>query len=212
MTARHFLFALCLLAAPALADDPAWMEARNAAQATGASVVAARGNLRAIGPHAAELEKALADGAAAPPPSPAPDGRVIVLTDGATETMMAMAQAAKGGAGAAAVPNPFPDVTLYLALYYNEIHRYDDALRVIEAGLKLATTPNMGAHLPRIFTERATAYAGLKRFDAALASCEAGLTLASNDVHDRARMQRCRGFDLTELHRLDEAEAAYKES
>ena len=212
MACHNLLFAVCLFATTALADDPAWMQASAVAQATGADVLAARGSLLAIGPHADALERALADGATAPPPGTAADGKVLVLTDGPVESLMAMGAAIKSQQNAVAQPNPYPDIALYLALYYNEVHRYDDALKTIAAGVALAHTPNLGLHLPKLFTERATAYAGLKRFDEALASCEAGLTLAAADVHDKARMQRCRGFDLTELGRLDDAESAYKES
>jgi len=204
------VFAFCLLSTAALAADPAWMQAQGVAQATGADVANNRNNLLVIESHVGDLEKALAEGAV--PAPPAADGKAVILTDGPGETLFAMAEAAAKKQNAVAERNPYPDVTLYLALYYNEVRRYDDALRVIEAGLKLARTPDMGEHLPTLFTERATAYAGLKRFDAALASCEAGLTLVATKNADRARIQRCRGFDLTELGRLDEAEAAYNES
>ena len=211
MACRSLLFAACLLATAAFADDPAWLQATAVAQATGTDLSAAR-SLQAIGPHTEALEKALADGATAPPPPPTPDGKTVFLTDGPVEALEAMGEAAQARHDAVARPNPYADITLFLALYYNEVHRYDDALRVIAAGLKLAHTPTLGAHLPHLFSERATAYAQLRRFDEALATYDTAMTLAADTNADKARFLRGRGYVLTEQNRLEEAEAAYNDS
>lgn len=211
MACRSLLFAACLFTTAALADDPAWMQAQGVARATGIDLAAQR-NLLAIGPHVDALEKALADGATAPPPGPAPDGKALVLTDGPAETLLALAQAAKNNKATVAQVNPYPDIALYLALYYNEARRHEDALRVIAAGLKLTYSDSLGAHLPKLYSERAGAYAQLKRLDEALATDDAGLNLAADTDADKARFLRGRGYALTELNRLDEAEAAYRDS
>ncbi len=210
MIGRSLLFAACLISTTALADDPAWKQAQDVAQATGVDVNKFR-SLLAIAPHVETLEKALADGVAAQPGMTA-DGKTIVLTDGLTETIAAMAAAAKSGKGAAAQPNPYPDIALYLGLYYNEVHKYDDALRVIAAGLRLAYTDSMGTHLPKLYSERANAYAQSRRYEQALATDDTGLTLTADKDTDRARFQRGRGFALVELGRLDDAKMAYQES
>src|SRR5476651_1764364 len=175
MIRRSLLFAACLFCSAASADDPAWKQAQAAAQATGVDVNAQH-NLLAIGPHVDALEKALADGAATKP-EPA-DGKAVILTDGSVETLAAMIAAAKDKKSAVAQNNPYPDIALYLALYYNEARRYDDALRVVAAGLKLAYSDSLGSHLPKLFSERANAYAQSKRYDEALATDDAGLALA----------------------------------
>jgi Flp pilus assembly protein TadD len=54
--------------------------------------------------------------------------------------------------------------------------------------------------------------ARLNRLPEALTAYEDGLKLADIDDGGRARMHRGRGYVLTEMGRLDEAEAAYRES
>lgn len=210
MACRSLLYAACFLATAAFADDPAWQQAAAIVQATNADVAQAR-SLQAIAPHTDALEKALAEGAAALAP-PAPDGKTVVLADGPAEALAAMGEAIKNGQSAVARPNPYPDIALFLALYYNEVHRYDDALRVIEAGLKLAHSQTLGTHLPHLYSERATAYAQLRRFDEALTTYDAAMTLAADTDADKARFLRGRGYVLTERGQLDDAEAAYKEA
>jgi tetratricopeptide (TPR) repeat protein len=210
MKTGSLFFGLWLFSTPAWADDPAWVQAQAVDQATASDVAKTR-SLQSIAPHVAELEKELADGAATPPALDA-DGKMVMLTDSPAESLAAMAEAATKKQSATAQPNPYPDIALLLALYYNEMHRFDDALRVIDAGLKLAHTQTLGQHLPHLFSERANAYGQMKRSDQALAVCDAGLTLPADKDMDRARFQRCRGFNLTELGRLDDAENAYNES
>jgi hypothetical protein len=39
---------------------------------------------------------------------------------------MALGDAAKSNRATVAQSNPYPAITLFLALYYNEVHHYDD--------------------------------------------------------------------------------------
>lgn len=213
MLSRRLLFALCLcLTTPALADDPpAWRAAGAVASATDDDV--RKSGLQGIGPHVPDLEKALADGTADFPPKPGADGKAIVLVDGPTESLLAMMAAAKDGKGSIAIANPYAEIGLLLTLYYNEIHRPEDALRVSDITLKLKPVQGafVGTRDASLLTERATAYQALKRWEEGLATDDMALKASQND-RDKARSHRGRGFFLTELGRLDDAVTAYQES
>lgn len=141
------------------------------------------------------------------------DKEVIVLTDGMMDTLVMLAAANKSDPGkdAVAVANPYPVIALYLASYYNEVRRFDDALRVLDYE-KARARSAMGQTRPSLTSERAVALGQLHRLPEALAAYEEGLQLAAIDDSGKARMHRGRGFILTEMERLDEAEAAYRES
>lgn len=212
MLSRHLLFALCLITTPAFADDPpAWQTATMAARAADADAV--KTGLMGIKPHVADLEKALADGVASFPPKPGADGKRVVLVDGQAESLLALIAASKAGQSTVTVANPYAEIGLLLALYYNEAHQPDDALRVIDVTFKLKGVQDayVGLHDAKLLTEQATAYEAQKRWSFALASADAALKAAQNDA-DKARSHRTRGFNLIELQRLDEAQAAYEES
>jgi tetratricopeptide (TPR) repeat protein len=66
--------------------------------------------------------------------------------------------------------------------------------------------------LPALLGERDAALAALHRPADALADSDEGLRLPQLTDSHRARFLRGRGFALTELNRLDEAEAAYNDS
>ncbi|MGD0191227.1 MAG: tetratricopeptide repeat protein [Rhizomicrobium sp.] len=67
-------------------------------------------------------------------------------------------------------------------------------------------------HIPYLYSERAAALGQLKRFVDALADCDEGLKQDDMEATARALLLRGRGFVLTELNRLDEAEDAYNQS
>jgi tetratricopeptide (TPR) repeat protein len=148
-----------------------------------------------------------------PSPPPAADGTITVLTDGPTETLAVLAAVAKDGRHVVAVINPYPRIGLYLGVYYNEVGKPEEALRVIDAGLKL--TPNdmgLGATLASLYGEKAAAFANEKRWTEDVVTCDTGLALPAATVPDRALLYRNRGFALVELGRLDDGTTSYQES
>jgi tetratricopeptide (TPR) repeat protein len=212
MLSRRLLFAFCLLVTPALADDPApWQAATAVMKAADAD--AAKSGVPGIAAHLAELEKAMADGAANFPPKPGADGKRIVLTDGPTETLAALMAAANAKQATTALPSPYPEIGLMLAIYYSQMHRPQDALQIIETTFRLKPVPDafLGLHDAGLLTEKATAYQALKRWDEGLATADQALKASMND-RDKARSNRSRGFFLTELGRLDDAVGAYQDS
>jgi len=203
-------FALCPVAASLGAEDlTPWSKADHALNATLADLKS--GGIRALRPHLDDLEEALAnaDKSFAVPEK----GDVIVLADGPADVLMAMAGASQAypGRKVVAVADPYPAIAFYLGSYYNEIHRPDQALRVLDR--QRALEPNsLSVMRPHLVSERAIALSGLKRLPEALAVYEEGLKLGGLSDKDKARMLRGRGFILTDMERLDEAEAAYNES
>lgn len=204
-------FLICAAAAlsPAGAQTPPWISAAQTARATGADIQ--RLGIRGIESHVPELEKALAEGAAAFPPKAGADGKTVMLVTGPVEALAAMALAASQKVAAVAVDNPYPTVGVLLMEFYVEAGRPEDALRVQAATLRLRLTNAAGPADAALFTETAAAYTRLHRWDEALGASDTALKASQND-RDRARSQRSRGFALIELQRLDEAEAAYRES
>lgn len=203
---------LLLLPSRLHAESAPWIQAAEEVKATEADI--AKDGIQGIQPHLESLEKALTEGAMSFPPSPAADGRETLLADGRVETLAALLRAASTKRNAVAVFNPYPSAAFYLALYYNEVRKPDEALRAIDAGMKLSTADGLefGAHMPGLYSEQAAAFSALKRFQDAFDACDKGSKLAGIDKLDQARTFRCRGFALTELNRLDEAQQSYEES
>lgn len=143
-----------------------------------------------------------------------------VLTDGATDTLMQMATAAASKTSKAkhvvAVQNPYPEIAFYLGSYYDEIGNPEQALRVLDAGIaslgSMALFVGTSDHRPGLVVERGAALNSLHRSADALANFDEGLKLDGVSDFMRATMYRGRGFALTELGKLDEAEASYNES
>jgi tetratricopeptide (TPR) repeat protein len=141
-----------------------------------------------------------------------------VLTDGPSDTLTAlvMATAAKPAKATqvAAVPDPYPMISFYLGSYYDEIGKPDNALRVLDEGLALSILPDRGtgAHRVYLIIERGAALEGLRRWPDVLANEDDGLKLPDLGNAEKAKLYRGRGYALTELNRLDDAEDAYKES
>ena len=202
-------------------QDPAanvhpWTKAEALLRATAADVRS--GGVTAVGPHVPDLEQALTDGKAAfAPPAPG-DTVVYVLTDGTSNTLFSLLTAAvamNNGTAArqtVAIHNPYPMISLYLGSYYNEVRKHENAIRVLDEGIALRATPNQGDTLPVLIGERGAALEGLRRWDDALADYDQGLTIENMPDVVHARLFRGRGYALTELNRLDEAEEAYKNS
>lgn len=207
-------------AAQAVAPHP-WEQARKVLEAATAALQ--RGGITGLLPQVGDLETALEGADAAYAATDTGSGPITVLTDGPADTLLQLVGAAAAaektgntapGRETIAVPNPYSAISFYLGSYYNEIGRHDEAVRVLDKGLALnaAHGNEFNPVLPSLISERAVALAQLKRFPEALAGYEAGLKLPGiADLH-KARMHRGRGYVLTELGRLDEAEEAYRES
>jgi tetratricopeptide (TPR) repeat protein len=149
-----------------------------------------------------------------------PKGKVsYTLTDGVGEALVAMSMAAEIDQNqkttqAVAVQNPYPEISLYLGSYYNEVNQPADALRILDIGLSLSAVSglDLGEHRADLIAERGAALSGLQRWSDMLTDYDDGLKIDDLDRLMRARMDRGRGYALTELGRLDEAESAYNES
>ena len=104
------------------------------------------------------------------------------------------------------VPQPYSHAAYLLASYYNETGQSARALE--DADLGLAAAP----HDPHLINEKGAALIVLRRFPEALAVYVGSESEPGMAKLDRARFLRGQGFCLTELHRLDEAERAYRKS
>jgi tetratricopeptide (TPR) repeat protein len=141
------------------------------------------------------------------------DAHTIVVraedTDAAVFLTVVAAAAAGKGAKAEVRQefNTYPLAALLLGAYAVEKNRPREALAYLERGLALQPGNAL------LLNEKAAAYEALHQPDKALAAVEpwlAGGNLASDQT--RARLLRAKGFALTELDRLADAEAAYRES
>jgi len=103
--------------------------------------------------------------------------------------------------------NIYPYASLLLGSYSDEMHNFDQGVAWLDKGLALQP------HEQHLVLEKATALGQLHRFDeqvallqAELSDPVAGLTL------DRVRYERNLGVALIDDNRLDDAEAALRES
>jgi tetratricopeptide (TPR) repeat protein len=214
-------FAIGLAAAPSFAEatDPPWIVAERIIADTKADV--AKSGVVGAGPHVADLEQALA-GAASAKQQALANG--IVLTDGMADTLLSLTAVASEKMEAARVPphtgdtvalhDPYPMVSLYLGSYYNEIGKPLEAIRALDSGLALSTKGGIyvGDHVSYLLGEKGAAFGSLKRWPNALAAYDQGLALPAVPDGSRARLYRGRGYALTELGKLEEAEQAYRDS
>jgi tetratricopeptide (TPR) repeat protein len=169
--------------------------------------VAAHG-ITAIKDHEAALQQVLAD-------MPDPFVREGVQGEAASYRADSMADciahaAAKlptGGSGKLLCKgNPYPAAAFYLGSYDNEIGQPNEALAVLDRGLIA------GPNATLLIAERNAALIALHRWDDVLAGAARGLAITNLSPRDRALMLRNKGFALTELKRLDEAQRAYEDS
>ena len=130
----------------------------------------------------------------------------FLLFSAGTEVMI------KGHATAARkvvwTPDIYPIAGLLVGVYFNEIGQSDMALPPLQTALGLEPDNS------QLVTETGMALIKLGRGPEALPLYDKTLaldTLALADL-DRARVLRAKGFILTDMNRLDEAEQAYKDS
>ena len=159
------------------------------------------------------LEAALAEGAGVFPPQVDEEGKLTLLVDGGAEAAMVQGLApAEDIKSIVTAPNPYPQIGLMLAFYYNDAGRPEDALRVAAAAMGMSPMANLhaGARLSALLSESAAAYVALRRWPESLEMAQGALEVSQTDP-DRARSLRRIGFALVELGRLDDAEAAYRD-
>src|SRR5579862_5916894 len=164
--------------------------------------------LLAASHHLAQLRQVMA-GMPNPFDAARPSGDGEVVRAGSVESCAAFATAYLGAGGARRVTcqgNPYPTAGFYLGSYFNEIHEPDQALAALDQAL--AAGPN----IPIVIAERNAALIALQRWDDVLAGADRGLSLRLLAPRDHALMLRNRGYALTELKRLDEAQQAYEQS
>jgi hypothetical protein len=218
------LFLLLSMAAPVLAQEPAkppspalpWAGDMAMFQAAQPDLHA--GGIKALAPHVADFEAALVHGKPFFPDGATIDGHRYVMADGPTEnllvTLSAAAKKADGVTTVSAVLNPYPLIGFELGSYYNEIGKPEDAIRVIDETLSLSPSPDgaVGARVGELMNEKGVALSALKRNSEALDIFEQALASHVLTAHERALLDRGRGYTLTELNRLDDAEAAFRDS
>jgi tetratricopeptide (TPR) repeat protein len=215
---------LALTLAAATLASPAWAQpspgpegsagAAAVEQQDEDAVLAARadsGNgILAIGPHVEALQAVLARAPAAEPRIEERDGKVfyhVLFAHDAVEYAAWRKARGQPDAEIVEVTYTYPLAAFLLGTYFNERRRPDTALAALHKGLSLAPDD------PTLVSETGIALFQLKRFDDAIALFDG--ELGRKDfvrTLDRARILRAKGFALTELGRLDEAETAYRES
>jgi tetratricopeptide (TPR) repeat protein len=164
--------------------------------------------LMAASHHLAQLRQVMAD---MPEPFEAASerGDQEIVRTASLEDCAAFATAYLGAGGAKRVAcqgNPYPTAGFYLGSYFNEIGQPDQALAALDQAL--AAAPNV----PLVLAERNAALIALQRWDDVLAGADRGLAQRQLSARDHALMLRNRGYALTELKRLDEAQQAYEQS
>lgn len=179
-----------------------------------------QGGIKALAPHVADFEAALANGKQFFPDGALVDDKRYVLVDGLAENLLMLltytaAQKKDPTVKAVAtIPNPYPSIGSELASYYDETGKPEDAIRVLDASMALSPAPEVhaGGHLGSMIGEKGFALGLLKRFPEALAAYDQGLALKGLSMPDQTRLLRGRGFALVEMNRLDEGEEAYREA
>jgi len=195
-----------------------WDKAQQLALQTNADFE--KSGARGIAPHVPALEAELANADKALHMPDSPNGPIYRLVDGPAQSLGTLALAMAGGnsenAGrqVVAIPNPYPAISYDLGFYYNEIGKYGEALRVLDAGLALPTEGilGVGESTPGLISERGAALEGLKRWPDVLDNFRKGASIGGLKPEQLALMLRGQGLALTELGRLDEAEKVYRDS
>ncbi|MEQ1780166.1 MAG: tetratricopeptide repeat protein [Hyphomonadaceae bacterium] len=211
----YLLFVVAFAAAPGHAQQPAHPWEVDQRLFDDASSAVQSGGILALKPKLADLEQALAGAPHAFEVAARGEGDThYVLTDGAADTLGALAGATLDGAKGTtvAVNNPYLSIAFYLGSYYNEIGRHEDSARALAAGLALPDLMGLGELRPMLLVEQGAALGALRRLDEAMASYEEALAIPGVDDQTRAYMMRGRGGILIDLERLDEAEASFRES
>ena len=185
------------LASETVADADAELTQAAADDAAAHGIVAVKG-------HEAQLRQVLAD-----MPSPfvrtrSEAGQLIYRAD--SSLGCAVYQSAHAGQQIACQGNPFASAGFFLGSYYNEIGQPELALEALDLGLVA------GPNSPVLIAERNAALIMQHRWNDVLAAADRGLGIPALAGNYRALMLRNRGYALTALNRLDEAQQAYEQS
>lgn len=203
------------LAAPAafaqsLAPAPA-ISAREAADQKIVMAVLASGSLQAMVPHIAELRDVL-EHAPASYPRIEQRGDLVIIRDEdvpatANLALLLGAAAQRRSLTVRREFNTYGNAAMLLASIANEGNLPQAALTITEHWLKLQPDN------PKLVNEKIAALEIMHRPAEALSAADQWLTTVKIAADaDRARMLRAKGYALTELKRLDEAQAAYQDS
>jgi tetratricopeptide (TPR) repeat protein len=207
---------------PSLADPrDGWKSDVVLVKDTQADVIA--GGILTVQKRAAALEKALAEGRTYYL-SPDDSGHIYFVADGSAETRLLSALTMTKdspffGKSVIVYDNPYPEAALFLASYYDEVGRTADGLRVLDRGLELDALRdanlagvNLGQTRSSLLAERGAVLDTVHRSSEALADFDAALAIPNLPDAMHAKLLRGRGYALTDLGRLDDAEKAYRAS
>lgn len=170
-----------------------------------------RSGFAGLNDHLPKLNQALDRAPASYPAVQQGRDRLIVRAtdpaDGMMLSLLAGSMASTDGRDRTVVvqPNVYPVIALMLGSAAVEQQDYERAITILDRGLALQPNDRF------LMAERISALHGMGRWEAALEAADAAL--ASNDLlilTDSGRFHRRRGLSLTELGRLDEAQAAYE--
>lgn len=168
-----------------------------------------RGRYAALRPHLPALEALLNE---APPSYPVIEDRgeiTVVRSRESAISLMALLGAAKDKRSTRVEvrENTYPMIALMLASNANENRQSQKAVAYLDRGLAIQPGNSW------LLSEKGAALNAMRKPADALAAYEAGLTGALPiGKMDRALLLRGKGYALIELGRLDDAEAAYRES
>lgn len=217
------LMALCLICLPGFADNHSVLSDAQKLAAQMETAVHA-GGPDGVGPFVTAAEKALQDAGDSVVYTVGPE-HLNVLADGLAEAAVAGKRIKdlhkdKVSLTVSVQQNPYPRIGLYLGLYYNTVRKPKDALRALNAGIKLSLQPEPqensvpGATLASLVCEKGYTLMQLHRVPAALTVYEDGLkyTPAGDHAADRACMLRGQGYLLMQMGQLDKAEQVYRQS
>ena len=173
-----------------------------------------RSGMTAVGPHVADLEKALAGAKESMALAAAGDAKhmYLLLNDpGDAPTVEQQAAADSANKTLLADPNPYLEIAFFLASYYDLGKKPEDGLRVIDVALAL---PGSGTnpHRTDLVSKRAAELGALKRWPESLAAYDEALKDKELAIAVHAYLDRGRGMALYELGRKGEAKDAYLES
>jgi tetratricopeptide (TPR) repeat protein len=215
---RSVLFAGAILVASAnsvwAVDAPKrpWVEDNTTISVTVKAVHS--GGMEAVGPHVADLEKALARAKQSIDLAAAGDteNMYVLLNDPDDAPTDAQQEvAAKAKKKLLADPNPYLEIAFFLASYYDLDNKPGDALRVIDLALALPGSET-NPHRFDLLSKRGAELGALKRWPEALAAYDEALKNEDSPAAVRAYMDRGRGMALYELGRKREAKDAYLEA
>lgn len=179
-----------------------------------------RNGIKAMAPYADDVEAALKRAQGSFPDGVVAEGKRYMLVDGEAEIDIAKAREAllakSDGTTGDMVPlgNPYAALGHELGVYYDEIGKFEDGIRVLDQTMALSPDPAAlkGSAMAGMLIEKSFALTELRRYGEALLVCDQALGIPTLSSKERSRAYRGKGFVFTETDRLDDALAAYQES